>query len=287
MEPTSTTNGRYDERIKKIRVLFVADVDTKSATALTESFLRQGPKFDAVVVCGPFHSDTARSLEENGVSQREVDAVATGDISTSLAQLENIVCRVMYLASETDPKEVRDMQLRLTPNSINIHARELILVEGLNISGLTEVDEMLDDKEEPVQDSGDDPIPPDEFGQALVEKSTSSDIIDKLLGELAKRREDTSIFLLNHKYMHTLNTFIFHKSETIAEAGVALCVVPRYDEVTARIPAKIGSTTFLVLKSLRDGHYGVAEFEPPEESVGTATTAPWRLTSVSSHELDK
>lgn len=268
---------RYDEQIKKVRILFLSDVDIDSATRLSEHFVPKAPQFDACVVCGPFSAESDE-LEER--KTREAEAVAVGDMSTTLAQLENIVCRVIYLPSEGDPRSAMNEQLHLTPNSINIHARELPLVDGLNISGLTELQDTLGEKTtEPVMDSGDDPADPDEFGTTTHEKSTGGDTINLLLGDLAKNKDDASIFLLNHKYMHTLNTFLFHKPEMIERAGLVLCVVPRSDEVTARLPAKLGRTNFLVPKSLRQGgHYSFADFEITEHG-------PWTLTGVESTKL--
>lgn len=56
-------------------------------------------------------------------------------MALTIAQIENIVCRVCYLASADDPSSSREKQLHLTPNSVNIHGRTMLLADNLAIGG--------------------------------------------------------------------------------------------------------------------------------------------------------
>lgn len=126
------TWGQFPNRI---RLLVVADVDITSACALAEYFVPQDPQFDAIIACGPFtHSP---------FTTPEAKATAEGDIAFIIAQLESIVCRVIYLAAETDPSATLRDQLHLTPNSVNIHARRMLIRDNMHLSGFTEGDACL------------------------------------------------------------------------------------------------------------------------------------------------
>ena len=266
----------YEMNFKKARILFLSDVDIESATRLAEHFVPKTPQFDAIVVCGPFSADATEEIKS-----KEADALALGDMSSTLAQLENIVCRVIYLPAEWDPRSALEEELHLTPNTVNIHGREMPLVAGLNIAGLTEIEESIGDEEEPIMDSGDDPPVPDPVGQTMRAESKSASTVTTLLENLTKCEADSSIFLLNHRYMHTLNSFLFYRQELLEQAGIVLCVIPRSDEVTARLPTKMGNINFLVPKSLRQGgHYSFADFEITEDG-------PWALTKIESTQLSE
>ena len=139
-----------------VRLLVVADVDVASASLIAEHFVPQSPRFDAIVIMGPFTHEEAKTEEELVISKGEMGAV--------IAQFENIVCRVIYLGSERDPVSTLAEQLHLTPNSVNVHARHLPLAEGLFMIGFAETDENLVTS----------PLPPD------VDRSPESD--DELEG---------------------------------------------------------------------------------------------------------
>jgi hypothetical protein len=125
----------FQERPSTVNILLVFDVDTHSASLLAERFVPSKPQFDMVIVVGPFSRAPLTSKEEVATTE--------GDIASTLAQLENIVCRVVYLSGESDPPSTLIEQLHLTPNSVNIYARKLDLREGLYISGFTETGENL------------------------------------------------------------------------------------------------------------------------------------------------
>lgn len=52
-----------------------------------------------------------------------------GDMTSAIALLENIVCRVCYVPGHSDPEGTRrsseEAHPRLTPNSVNVHERML------------------------------------------------------------------------------------------------------------------------------------------------------------------
>jgi hypothetical protein len=60
-----------------------------------------------------------------------------GLVTSALAQLENIVCRVIYIPGIIDPLTmVQDPTKRLTSNSRNVHRQSLPVVPGLSVAGL-------------------------------------------------------------------------------------------------------------------------------------------------------
>ena len=76
--------------MESLRLLVVHDVDIHSSSLLAEKYVPLTPEYDAVLAIGPFYHaplDNQNKLEDY--------AVAEGDIASSIAQLENIVCRVL------------------------------------------------------------------------------------------------------------------------------------------------------------------------------------------------
>ncbi|GMH94163.1 hypothetical protein TrVE_jg1246 [Triparma verrucosa] len=63
-------------------------------------------------------------------------AATTGTITSTLSQLENIVCRLLYLPSPLDPPQ--PSSTRLTPNSRNITKLKLPLTTSITITGLVQ-----------------------------------------------------------------------------------------------------------------------------------------------------
>ena len=73
---------------ERLTLLLVSDVDILSASRLAEFFVPKPPQFDCCIVCGPFtHSE---------ITSKEDEAIAEGDMASTIAQLENIVCRVKF-----------------------------------------------------------------------------------------------------------------------------------------------------------------------------------------------
>ena len=71
----------------KLKLLIIADVDIISSGLLTEKYVKEAPVFDMIILCGPFTHRECSSQEEIALVQ--------GDISAVVAQLENLVCRLL------------------------------------------------------------------------------------------------------------------------------------------------------------------------------------------------
>lgn len=112
-----------------IEILVVYDINMQTADQIAEYFVSSKPKFDLIIIVGPFNEDKALSTNEDL-------AVVEGDMASIIAQLENIACRVVYLSGGNDPRKTLIEQLHLTPNSVNLYARRLALRDGLFISGI-------------------------------------------------------------------------------------------------------------------------------------------------------
>lgn len=235
------------------RFLFCKDVDSQSVSRLTEKYVPNDPIFDAIVVLGPFIHEA--------MTTREEIAVGEGDMSSLIAQFENIVCRVVYLPSETDPTNSLLHQLHLTPNSVNIHARELHLATGLRILGFTEKSSGLENQEH-VEDDEDE----DNTADITLQSGTSTTLIKEIL-EAATPVQSFGIFALSCKYSHTLNQFLFHMPEDLKSSGIKLCLIATEGDEASRLPSKFGGLSIVGLKSLRDGgHYVVVDLQRNNES---------------------
>jgi hypothetical protein len=206
----------------QVQILVVHDIDLISAAKISEKYVcgESRVMFDACIICGPF---THRSI-----TSPEDEAIAIGDMASIIAQFENIVCRVVYIAGDNDPIRTLSDQLCLTPNSVNIHARSLPLINGLYLSGFTEKDSVLS-----VYSSGDDDSD-DETDGYEIQTSSSVKIIDEVLTNAPAYAypDHTSpfppqgIFVLNYKYPHTLNHFLFFQTDVLQSARIKLAVIP-------------------------------------------------------------
>ena len=119
--------------MEKLTALVVYEPDMHSSMMLAEKFVPNDPFFDVCIACGSF---SAENIDVN--SSVEAAACALGDISSTIAQLENIVCRVLYLPGPLDPPELLQRQCSLTPNSAQVHGRTAQLAPGLHVAGYTE-----------------------------------------------------------------------------------------------------------------------------------------------------
>eukprot|EP00548_Thalassiothrix_antarctica_P014950 CAMPEP_0194173076 /NCGR_PEP_ID=MMETSP0154-20130528/7458_1 /TAXON_ID=1049557 /ORGANISM="Thalassiothrix antarctica, Strain L6-D1" /LENGTH=303 /DNA_ID=CAMNT_0038885995 /DNA_START=55 /DNA_END=963 /DNA_ORIENTATION=+ len=139
-------------------LLVVADLDLPSASALAEDALCHlpdgGTLIDCVCACGPF-VDQFTDLQPYMTSPSkivqpspELTHALEGLVTGCLSQLENIVCRVVWVPSvKQDPTSLflrqsskisrQTTQQRLTPNSRNVHQECLPLAPGLSCYGLS------------------------------------------------------------------------------------------------------------------------------------------------------
>lgn len=253
------------------------------ANALAEKFVPLEPTFDCIICCGPLTHNCDWSTDEG-------HAIAQGDMASIIASLENIVCRVIYLPSETDPTSSFSKQLHLTPNSVNIHARRLALRESLFVMGFTETSIDLSATVATNRDDRDRSAESDDDLDGFEVQSGNSSIetIENIILEGRERTlpcaESTSpslsaangIFVLKYKFAHTLNHFLFHMPESLEAAGINCIVIPPSESTVGeglKLPATFGSFSIVQPGSLRnEGKYSTIRLELVEGS--------WNVVSV-------
>lgn len=118
---------------KHLRLLILSDIDVDSSSKVAEQFIPYDIRFDFVLACGPFCSDLGTAAE----TPEELAAVL-GEAGSTLASLENIVCRIAYVGAPGDPEGMVSEQRSLTPNSVNLHNRVLKLTNEVFIMGCSE-----------------------------------------------------------------------------------------------------------------------------------------------------
>jgi hypothetical protein len=266
----------------RLRFLVCSDVDIISAGKLSEKFVPQPPYYDGIIAVGPFYQDE--------IEKKEDEAVALGDIASVIAQLENIVCRVIYLPTEKDPVPMIVSQMNLTPNSIGIHGRRLNLTPELFIMGFTEKSEL---------GQGTGPIVPENPSYEDIENvelvsgvsvGVIKEMLDKRTEDGAEEpkkgdqsdetKNDTGIFVLNYRYAHTLNQFLFHMTDDLDQAGIDLVVIasPTTSSELTRLPKKFGRLSIVAPKSLRRGFYSTVELARNEAGA-------WSTALIEHHQL--
>ena len=284
---------------QQLRMLTVHDVDLPAAVRLTEHLSVTAEKVDLVILCGPFTS------EANHIPlSAEEEAVRIADVSSIIAQFENIVCRVVYLASEYEPAKLKSSkQLSLTPNSMNINRGVLPLMSSLFIAGFLEEEGMLASSGLPF-DFDRSADSDDELGDVEVQAPSSASAIHALMDSLHSEtavfeNEDSksssssssnTIFLLHYKYSITLNQFLFHMPEKIG--GIALSIIPQQQQENSSpsidLPTSFGKNmTIVAPKSLRkDGHYYIIFIELQQSSAETEREPSWHVSQVDEFVLD-
>ena len=254
----------------KFKFLLCSDIDGVSATRITDKFVSSDPIFDAIILAGPFSQTQCETKEDL--------AVMKGDMASIIAQFENLVCRVLYLPSENDPLDVRTEQLHLTPNSANIHGRQIYLTSTLRILAFSECSEELTMGKLP-RNMDRSAESDDELENVGVASGQSASIIQEMLHNSAPAAsadqendpiEDiaTGIFMLNYRYAHTLNQLLFHMSSDLERAKVGMCIITSaHCTETDRLPSKFGKLNIAAVRSLRlGGHYTTVDIEYNEET---------------------
>ena len=238
--------------LAELRVLLCHDLDLRSSIQLTDLLVRRGRKFDLVLLCGPFTS----VLNRIPISAEE-EAIRVADLSSIIAQFENVVCRVVYLPSDYDPSKLRgDKQLFLTPNSMGINQCMLPLTPSLSIIGFLEEESMLNLESALPYDFDRSPDSDDELEGIVVKSSSSISGVQRLL-ENVKASQSTAmsqIFVLNYKFATSLNQFLYHMPHLTND--IILCVLPQVSESPLNVPLRHGPNTILLSpKSLRSGSF--------------------------------
>lgn len=151
------TSLQLPRNCNSLCLLVVADIDLPSASALAEDALCHlpdgGTLIDCICACGPFVDPRTdlqpymSSPSETVQSSPELTHALEGLVTGCLSQLENIVCRVVWVPSTAqDPtslfsreskKSYEPSQQRLTPNSRNVNRQHLPLAPGLACYGLS------------------------------------------------------------------------------------------------------------------------------------------------------
>eukprot|EP00636_Phaeomonas_parva_P019290 CAMPEP_0118881452 /NCGR_PEP_ID=MMETSP1163-20130328/20908_1 /TAXON_ID=124430 /ORGANISM="Phaeomonas parva, Strain CCMP2877" /LENGTH=389 /DNA_ID=CAMNT_0006818243 /DNA_START=320 /DNA_END=1486 /DNA_ORIENTATION=- len=154
-----------------IKALIVADADILSLRAVEEWTYKQGTLLSMGIAAGPLASSTN---PEKAASPQSL----LGDVSVVLEHLENITCRIVYVASSRDHKSLVEPPAaapaapqanaasttaasssastapppasvgrmpRMTPHSMNIQRQVLPLAPGLNVTGYTTPDSAAGD----------------------------------------------------------------------------------------------------------------------------------------------
>ena len=152
----------------KYKIMCISDVDLRSISNLSEWCLKNEDEIGAVdfIICVGNLTPTMEGDNENndGNSLSPEEAAAKeGTITSMLSQLENIVCRVVFVPGEGDPKSLRTMStlrvqggglpkkydhLRLTPNARNIHKLSLPLSFNLGCCGYSEESIRVEDSDD-------------------------------------------------------------------------------------------------------------------------------------------
>jgi hypothetical protein len=291
----------------EMKFLVLRDLDIASVSRLAEHFVHNSPQFTACIACGPFSPCPDDSSPEDV-------ALALGNAATTIAQLENIVCRVIYLPSAEDPVEMLFKELHLTPNSVNIHGRWLQLAPSLFIGGYTEKSQLH--AKEAAAESGDEDQE-EQDGKATLESSNSGEVIREMLMNIPADNTDTggslslkissegdgddakpssegdgerkgphSIFMLDTAYAHTMNQVLFHARAEMAHAGVSTCICPSMenrDNSIVDAKKKIKDLNLLGPLSLKDkSKYLVLDYSrsgKETESIG------WEMSNAQFHSF--
>ena len=237
---------------------------------LSDHLIQQGRQFDLVVLCGPFTS----VLNRIPISAEE-EAVRVADISSIIAQFENVVCRVVFLPSDYDPSKLRsDKQLFLTPNSMGINQSMLPLTPSLCIIGFLEDESMLSHESTLPYDFDRSQESDDELEGIVIRSSSSVPAIQHLLENVkaAQPSPMSKIFVLNYKFAASLNQFLFHMPHLTED--VVLCLLPQVVESSLNVPLRHGPRTVLLSpKSLRTGGYHY-------ELVLTENSSVWQVSEL-------
>lgn len=259
----------------RIRLLICANLDNDSVGRLSERCVPSSPQYDAIIACGPFGTNVGTSTEEE-------DASKIADMASIIAQLENIVCRVIYLPSQKDPNVTVVEETHLTPNSITLHGRKFPLTKDLFISGFSEPDLSSDSA---AKISLDEDNNAEELEDVRVQTGHSVQVLKDILtleyppGDSAPAVFSSGIFVLLYHFSHTLNHFLFHLSDELDAAGVDLCIIASDNEEVSRLPKKFGKLSIASPGNLQQGRFTEVEL------VKSSETGRWATISIESITL--
>ncbi len=250
-----------------LKILVVADVDLDSVNILAEKFIQNSPTIDLIICCGPFCSNTQEWLNSKS---DESHAIAHGDMTSIIATLEQIQCRVVYLPAGTDPSSLFNSQFHLTPNSINIYARRMALRDELYISGYTELSSSLvtsnniDNEDSNISQFG------FENSSSIPALQAIENIIVNGDSEASSSRSihQQGIFVLNYEHEHTLSYFLFNMPLILEKANMTMCILHPQVQLEGRpysssqFPSKLGRLDIIPTQRLRiDEKYTIVNLQ--------------------------
>lgn len=262
-----------------LEILVISDVCIDSISKLTEYFIKNLIHIDVIFLCGPFNISLLDSDHSND-NNREMNSISHADIGTIISLLENIVCRIIYLANENDSIDIITQQLYLTPNSCNIYGRRINLLcndkSSLYVTGFTERSDNLgvhDIKEEnEISDEIDIPSKNSSMSSISIIQELlttefnshlqfSEETIELYNGKfpnnttnpiLEKNENDFGIFLFHYKYAHSLSYFLFHMTDIIETSKIQLVIIPTIGRPEAeRLPSTFGKFHIVTPRSLK------------------------------------
>lgn len=258
-----------EESNSKKRILLCSNLDNDSVAKLSERFVSRSPELDAIVAFGPFSCNS----EINSSSKEEEDAAKIADIGSMVALLENIVCRVVYLPAQKDPNPIIIEDPHLTPNSVTLHGRKLMLLKNLFISGYSEPDLTADANDFANDEEGN----MGALEEIRIQTAKSMDVLRDIIRlDLSLPDQPvTGIFALLYHFSHTLNHFLFHLNDELESAGIDVCIIcsANSDELS-RLPKKFGNITIVTPGNLQQGNYTIMDLE------FCTLTKKWKPTSV-------
>jgi len=226
------------------------------ASSLAETYLLHPlPPPDLIIALGPF--TTSEPQANNIIPTPEQTAASIGTVTSVLSQLENIVCRLLYLPSHQDPFGLIGStdDLRLTPNSRNILNRSLSITPQIQIHGHTQ--NVTLDKSPLTSacydiDDSDDDSDYDTYSQIIT--SLSSNLTSIIVVNLRSCEADHQIHQIPARILSLL------KSDECQEK--VKLVILNGDK---KLDCKVGNVRVVVAGVMGVGDFAVVKFEEDGE----------------------
>lgn len=204
-----------------MRILIVYDLTIQGAAALAEHFVSKEIRVDLILMLGPL-IDSRDYSEPKNRDQWAKNASRLGDISSTIALLENIVCRVVYLPTEIDIL-VKDKEHHMTPNALNVHDRVLQLHKGLFVCGIIDNEGIIQgfEEDDPNEEHVNAELSDDKLRilRSFVQQQTS--LHSHNMGDECS----TMLMLYKYTYASSLNHVLFHSSALLHASNVRCMVI--------------------------------------------------------------
>lgn len=255
---------------RQIKGLFAGDISISKAMILADKCVRSGPMYDFIISGGKFLSSkfTGRKMEES--------AIIKADFSTALAQLENIVCRVLYQSDPSGPHDMMSNECHLTPSSLNVYARCVPLLPNLKVMAFGSTTQKC------VEEGQDNDISSGTLLQEDALQIFIANVEDILVNMIADREpgvspEHSHVILLLDFDAPFVDELLFILAGQIKEAGIKMLIVSGDIEYSCGTNT-VRDVTILPLASLADDQFNSVEFTQHCED------GPWE-SKISVHDL--